>query len=127
MDWFKNPTVLIVGGIGVVVVYFLMKNNSSSSTQTANAPSTTSSTQGDLTNTVPVGQSYSYLDGSGYQHIAATDPYGNLIGYNSLPPDTSNPQPNQLSSYVGSMSGQYLVMPYGYTTPPWATNPYTQN
>jgi hypothetical protein len=104
---FKSPTVLIVGGIGVIAVFLLMRNNSSSST------SNTSQTQG----TTPVGGSYSYLDGTGMQHITATDPNGNLVGYSNLPPDTSNPQPNQLSSYVGSMSGQYLVSPYGGTTP----------
>jgi len=110
MDWLKNPTILIMGGLGVVVVFLLFRNKDSGTQDTT------------TTNTRPVGGSYSYLDGSGYQHLTATDPNGNLVGYSSLPPDTSNPQPNQLSSYVGSMSGQYLVPPYGGTTPPWAMN-----
>ena len=115
-----NPKILIIGGVGLVVVFFLMRNNSSSSASTP-PPNTNAVTQ-------PVGGSYSYLDGSGYQHITATDPNGQLVGYSSLPPDTSNPQPNQLATYVGSMSGQYLVPPYGGTTPYYAQfYPYQQN
>lgn len=116
-DWYKNPTILLMAGAGVLVVFVLSRNKKAAST------STTSSDQGDITNTGPVGGSYSYLDGSGMQHIVATDPNGNLVGYSNLPPDTSNPEPNQLSSYVGSMSGQYLVPPYGGNTPYYAMFP----
>jgi hypothetical protein len=115
-NWLTNPTVLIVGAVGVVAAFILMRNKGSSTT------TTTTSTQGDITNmTNPVGGSYSYLDGSGMQHITATDPYGNLIGYSNIPPGTSEPQSSQLSTYAGSMSGQYLVAPYGATSPYYST------
>jgi hypothetical protein len=114
MDFLKDPKMLLLGGIGVIVVYLLMKNKGST---------TSTSTTSDSNSTTPVGQSYSYLDGSGYQHITATDPNGNLVSYSSLPPDLSNPQPNQLSTYAGSMSNQ-VPYPYGGVTPPWALSPY---
>ena len=125
MDY-KSPTFLIVAGVGLVAAFILLRNKGSS----AAPQSTTTSTTGDITNTNspqtdvnPVGGSYSYLDGSGMQHIIATDPYGNLVGYSNLPPDIGNPQANELANYVGSMSGNYLLQPYGGTTPYYSTAP----
>src|SRR5215831_13829962 len=109
MDWLKNPTILMLGGVGVLVVYILFRNKT--------PPQSSVTSVGDSINTGPFAASNSYLDGNGVQHIVATDPYGNLDGYGSLPPDVNNPQMGQLSSYAGLMSGQYLVPPYGGTTP----------
>jgi len=113
-DWLTNPTILIVGAVGVFAAIILLRNQQSSSTPTTSG---TVTSLGESASTTPVGQSYQYLDGNGMQHIIATDPNGNLVGYNSLPPGTSMPQTGQMASYVGSMSGQYLVPPYGGSTP----------
>lgn len=115
-DWYKNPIILIVAGVGVFAAYIIM--NKGSSATPAQTQDQTQSQQPQQTGVV--GGSYQYLDGQGLQHITATDPYGNLVGYSNLPPDMMNPQIGQLSSYVGTMSGQYLVNPYGGTTPMYA-------
>ncbi|HEY1249250.1 MAG TPA: hypothetical protein VGE97_09700 [Nitrososphaera sp.] len=120
-SWLTNPTVLVVGAVGIFAAIILMRNQQSSNTPTTSG---TVTSLGNSAATNPVGGSYQYLDGSGFQHIIATDPNGNLVGYNSLPPGTSMPETNQMSSYVGSMSGQYLVAPYGSTTPYYSISPY---
>jgi|SRR5215469_797513 len=138
MEFLKNPLVLIGAG-GVVLVLFLMKNQGSSQNPTTagnlSSPNTTGAQTPDVSSLSSNGQTavnalggtYSYLDGTGVQHIIATDPYGNLVGYSSLPPGTSNPQPGQLSSSIGMMGGgYYLFPPYGgYTNPIYSTGSAT--
>jgi len=120
---FKNPIFLIVLGVGGFAAYILLKDQGTPTTaQQAQPMNSPLNPQGNINNSPdmainPVGGSYSYMDGSGAQHIIATDPYGNLVGYSNLPPDTSQPQTNQMASYVGGMSGQYLVPPWGSTSP----------
>lgn len=135
--WYSNPKILIVGGVAAFAAFILLRNQK---------PATTNSNQGapsqqQMQQQNPIGGTYTYLDGDGMQHIIATDPQGNLVGYNSLPPNTSMPQGGQLStyagnmtSYAGSMSGAYLQQPYGGWTPPYYSqtnwqqyNPMTQN
>jgi hypothetical protein len=127
-DWYKNPIFLVVGGVGIFAAFILLRNQNGSNTtppvSSLGDSAATSPLDPSQTAMNPVGGSYSYLDGSGMQHIVATDPYGNLVGYSNLPPSTSMPQTNQLSSYVGSMGGQYLVTPYGGTTPSYSMAPF---
>ncbi|HEY7419299.1 MAG TPA: hypothetical protein VH593_29215 [Ktedonobacteraceae bacterium] len=130
-EWYKNP-VFLIGGAAAIFVAVILLRNQNATPSTSTQPTATTGQFGVPTNNLtqsttsqglnPVGGSYSYLDGTGMQHIIATDPYGNLVGYSNLPPGTSQPQPNELSSYIGSMSGQYLVQPWGSTTPIYATN-----
>jgi hypothetical protein len=100
-NWYTQPKFLMLGGVGVVVIFLLMRNKGSS--QTAPVASTT---------TNPVGGSYSYLDGSGIQHIIATDPQGNLTSYASVPPDTTQPT-GQLLGY-----GSLRVPGWNYSSAP---------
>jgi hypothetical protein len=138
-EWYKNPTILIVGAVALVGGYVLLKNQGASST-----PSSTGSTASNpSTNTTPVGGSYSYLDGSGVEHIIATDPNGNLNTYANVPPGDSSSlwggyggsnvatygaaQSGQLGSYVGMMGGMFNPSWMGYSpyyagTPAPATN-----
>jgi hypothetical protein len=112
-EWYTNPKILIGGGVALVAAFILLRK-----------PATTTQTPEARTN--PVGGTSTYLDGTGMQHIVATDPQGNLVGYNSLPPSTSVPQTGQLSTYAGNMStyagsmaGVTLQQPYGGWTPPY--------
>ena len=123
MDFLKNPMVLIVGAVGIFAAVILLRNQPTSNNQIQSQGTQSQNLDPNATAVNPVGGTYSYLDGTGYEHIIAMDPYGNLIGYSNLPPGTSQPQSGQMASYVSSMSGQYLVSPYGYTTPPYATPP----
>lgn len=112
-EWYKNPTVLMIGGVGIFAAIILMRNQGQSGG---------SQNVGDLT--TPVGQSYSFLDGSGIQHIIATDPNGNLVNYAAIPPSISTPYAGELSSVVGSMSNygsgsNYLGGPYTYLGGPY--------
>jgi hypothetical protein len=119
-EWYKNPTILIVGVVALVGGYILLKNQGASST-----PSSTGSTASNAsTNTTPVGGSYSYLDGSGIQHIIATDPNGNLNTYANTPPGTGQPDSGQLGSYVGMMGLPYNMPWMGYS-PSYASMPTT--
>ena len=126
-EWYKNPTILIVGGIALFAGFILLRNqNSAAPSQSAtptNLGQATTLTSNGQTQTGPVGGTYSYLDGSGQEHIIATDPNGNLASYAALPPSTSMPQAGQLSSAVGNMSGWGIVLPYGGTTPYYGLPP----
>lgn len=103
LDW----KVWAIGGVGLVAAFVLLRNKNTTTTSTTNTQTTT---------TTPVGQSYSYLDGSGMQHLTATDPNGNLTYYQTLPPGTSMDQTGQIASYVGLM-GHNTNVPamMGYT------------
>src|SRR5215831_8773415 len=108
----KDPKILGLGVVGLVVLFLLMRNKGGGSTVAPQTDATTTTT--------PIGQSYSYLDGSGYEHLTATDPYGNLVNYSSIPPSVGQPQTGQMPTYVGGMSGVSTVSPYGGTTPPYS-------
>lgn len=113
-DWYKNPTILIVAAVAAVAGFVLLRNKSST-------PSPQISNLGN-TGTTPVGQSYSYMDGSGVQHITATDPNGNLTSFASTQPGFMNTDQSQMSTYVGGMSNVPLVNPYVMSgTPYYAT------
>lgn len=129
-EWYKNPTILIVAGVGVLAGFILLRNQKAQ-------PSTTSNTQQPVSQNNPqnitaqamnggvIGGSYSYLDGTGMQHIVATDPYGNLVGYNNMPPSVGNPQPGELSGYVGAMgTSPYMTSSYGAGTPYYSLGGY---
>jgi hypothetical protein len=124
-DWYKNPTVLIVAGVAIFGAIILLRNQNSSGSSTSS--STSPQIADPLANpgssaTTPVGQSYTYLDGSGIQHIITTDPQGNLSNYASVQPQYTTAQQGQISSVVGSMSGIPLVNPYVMSgTPYYAT------
>lgn len=125
-NWLKNPTILIIGAVVLVGGYVLLKNNQGSAT-----PQTGTSSNPQLSNLgnsgqTPVGQSYSYLDGSGMQHLTATDPYGNLTSYQTMPPSFYDPSTSgQLASYVGMMGSPMFMNPYGGTTPYYSQLPTT--
>ena len=121
-EWYKDPKILIIGGVAIFGMVILLRNqnNTTSSTSPGITSQTTDPTAMNTGNNA-IGGTYSYLDGSGVQHIIATDPNGNLVNYAALPPDTGNPQVGQLSSYVGSMgmgtgapAGGGLYYPYIY-------------
>jgi|SRR5215471_2134150 len=120
-DWLTSPTALIVGAVGIFAAIILMRNQNQSTTagtvSSLGGSAATSPTSGATDSGNPIGGTYQYLDGTGAQHIIATDPNGYLVGYSNLPPGTSMPQTNQMASYVGSMSGQYLVPPWGGSSP----------
>jgi len=121
MNYLTDPKILLLAGVGLVVVYLLMRNqgttNNPNQFADTSVPTNSLTPQTASSGLNPVGGSYSYMDGTGMQHLIATDPYGNLVGYSNMPPNIGNPESGQLSSYVGSMSGQYLAQPYGGTTP----------
>lgn len=110
-EWYKDPKILIIAGVALFGGFILLRNQNSGSVQ----PS--SSSQG---TTTPVGGSYTYLDGSGIQHMVMTDPNGNLVSYNTTSP---NPQSNQLSTYTGMMSPYMYSQPYGGNTPYYSQLP----
>lgn len=112
-EWYKNPTILIVAGVGIFAAVILMRNQNSSTSATNTSQQTSTDTT-----TTPVGQSYTYLDGSGVQHIIATDPNGAITQYAAVPPSTSTPYAGEMSSYVGSWG---LPMP-SWTPPSSAYN-----
>lgn len=118
-EWWKDPKILIIGGVAAFAGFILLRNQNSSST-----PSQTNQTnnpQGQ--NTVPVGGSYTYLDGNGVQHMTMTDPYGAIQNYNTTAPTPMFPQTNQLATYVGGMSPYMYSQPYGGTTPYYSQPP----
>lgn len=117
-DWYKNPTVLIVAGVAIFGGLILLRNQGSTGTGQQNVGNF------DMSNlTTPVGQSYSYLDGSGIQHLVATDPNGNLTSYDTVPPSIATPYAGELSSYVGSLSHYGTGNSSLGVTPPYAWNP----
>lgn len=101
----KDPKVLILGGVALVAGFFILKNNQGSSSSGSVTPVDTSgnATTGSTAETgnAVIGGAYSYLDGSGVQHIIATDPNGNLISYGAEQPAFSSPSSGQLSTYTG--------------------------
>jgi hypothetical protein len=126
MEWYKNPTILIVGGVALVAGFILLRNqNTSSATPQVGTSSNPQLSNLQTSGTTPVGQSYSYLDGSGIEHMVATDPYGNLTSYQTTSADASTADySGQLSSYVGMMGSQPMFLnPYGGTTPYYSQVP----
>lgn len=122
MDFLKNPTVLIVGAVAVIAGFILLRNQGSSTNASTTSNNTGSSPvqqgSGGATTTNAQGGTYSYMDGSGLQHIIATDPQGNLVGYASTQPQFGATQ-SQLPTYIGGMSGVPLVNPYVMSGTPY--------
>jgi len=131
-EWYKDPKILIIGGVAIFGAIILLKPKNSGTAPTASpgitAPNITTGVDLSQTGQNPLGAGYSFMDGSGMQHIMATDPYGNLITYASEPPqayssDPMGPQMSWPSYAAGGMSGQYVVNPYGGTSPYYSLFP----
>lgn len=105
-DFFKNPTVLIIGGVALVAGFILLKGQGSAPSTTTAAQTTSQSTT--PTSSSPLGAYETYLDGSGAAHQEATGPY--YINYAT----------GQVPS--GAMSGSNLMngsMPIQLQTQPY--------
>lgn len=116
MEWYKNPTILVVAGVGIFAAIILLRSqNTTQGPQISNL---------DTSGQTPVGGSYQYLDGNGVQHLIATDPNsGALNYYATMSPPFPGASENELASYVGSMSHGAYMQPYGGTTPYYSQLP----
>lgn len=132
---FKDPKLLILGGVALVAGYFILKNNQSSSSGSTTAGTSALTNQPtDTGNTTmlnsagePIGGSYTYLDGSGVQHIIATDPNGNLVSYGADQPAYSSPSSGQLSTYAGYSGSLANGTPWLYGgSPNYSTQAWQQ-
>lgn len=127
----SNPTVLIVGAVVIVAGIVLLRGQSSSpntsQTSTTGGTSPIDPSSSGATTTNAQGGTYSYLDGSGMEHIIATDPNGNLVSYAATPPNFTTTG-SDVGSYAGSLSGaSSLVNPYVMSgTPYYSTFDPTQ-
>lgn len=128
---FKDPKLLILGGVALVAGFFILKNNQGSSASSptpvdTSGNATTGSTS-ETGNTTELGGAYTYLDGSGVQHIIATDPNGNLVSYGADQPAFSSPSSGQLSTYTGYMGNISNGTPWLYGgSPNYSTNAWAQ-
>lgn len=121
MDFLKNPTILIVGAVALVAGYVLLQNKGKSSTGAVTNPGQSVATDP----TMASSSNYTWLDGSGVEHVIATSPNGDMNTYAS---DSAAYDPylyaGQLSSYNWA-SGIY-TNPYGGHTPPYSQVPVQQ-
>jgi hypothetical protein len=123
-EWWKDPKFLMIGGVAIFAGFILLRNQNASTANTTN-PNQFPTTN-PANNTTPVGQSYSYLDGTGMQHLVATDPNGQLTSYQSVSPQDPS-QTGQLGSYVGMMGNPMFVNPYGGWSPYYSQLPVSNN
>lgn len=120
----KDPKLLAIGAVALVAGYVLLKNKGSTSGSVTPVDTSGGATTGSTAETGnnAIGGTYTYLDGSGVQHIIATDPQGNLTSYAAEQPSFSSPSQGQLSTYSG-YQGTFNNSQWMYGgSPAYATN-----
>lgn len=127
---FKDPKLLILGGVALVAGFFILKNNQGSTqgspTSVDTSGNATTGSTAETGNSV-IGGAYTYLDGSGIQHIVATDPNGNLVNYGAEQPAFSSPSSGQLSTYTGYTGSIMNGTPWLYGgSPNYSTRAWSQ-